>query len=70
MECTKKYVTGKFYMVMLALDPDATQEWEQGQVPARFAGYDADGNETWNFLDAEPTQWPVRLAKEIAPTQP
>ncbi len=57
------FEVGKFYYVLLVLDPDCEQAWERGYVPARFAGYDERGAETWNFLDAEPSAWPVRWAE-------
>lgn len=60
-----KYEIGKFYWVWIALDPDAENDWENELMPARFSGYSEEGNELWNFIDAEPSEWPVRLAYNI-----
>ena len=65
-------VVGKFYWVWIALDPDAEHEWDNDFMPARFAGYDEQGGETWNFLDSEAIQWATRSIDHIAaaPTPP
>jgi len=61
------YIEGKFYMVIIANDPDGTHDWEREEMPARFAGYDEKGKERWNYLDPDPADWPVRFAKLIEP---
>lgn len=63
-----QFEVGKFYWVWIVLDPDAANEWENELMPARFAGYDESGKETWNFLDPEPCEHPQRLAYQVAPS--
>jgi len=62
---TDKFIVGAFYMVKIALDPDCENEWENELMPARFAGYDNDGAETWNYLESVPNPWPVVFAEPI-----
>lgn len=51
-------VEGSFYMVKVVSDPDASEPWENEPMPARYAG-----NGKWQYLDPEPTDWPVLFAR-------
>ena len=45
-------VSGTFYWARPELDPDAP-DWMNADQPARFAGYTAEGNETWHWLGVD-----------------
>ncbi len=47
-------IVGAFYWVRITFDPDTDNEWENDDMPARYAG-----NGKWNYLDDE-SDWPVR----------
>jgi hypothetical protein len=54
---------GSFYWVLIALDADADEEWENNPMPARYRG---EG--LWDLIGQElGTHWPVRwVGPEIA----
>lgn len=57
-------VEGKFYWVQIVFDPDTDQEWENKDMPARFAGY-VNGDPTWNYLGVEGiSTWDTRWVGE------
>lgn len=50
---------GSFYWVIIALDPDG-EDWENQKMPARYAGKNSEGEDTWNLLGVEgANDWPV-----------
>lgn len=52
---------GCFYWVQPVLDPDAKEEWEQKDQPARFCGLNDRGDALWNCLGLEgESEWPMR----------
>ncbi len=52
---------GSFYWVQVAFDPDTDLEWENREMPARFAGLSPSGRLLWNFLNQEgESDWAVR----------
>lgn len=52
---------GAFYWVLIVLDPDAEQDWENEEMPARYVGKNESGEHLWNYLGQEgETSWPVR----------
>lgn len=52
----KDLVIGQFYWVLIVLDPDAKEAWENEPMPARYAGDDK-----WNYIGIEGvSDWPVR----------
>lgn len=60
---------GAFYWVLIVLDVDTDQVWENEPMPARFAGRNEAGELLWNYLDTEGiSDWPVRwIGPEIVP---
>ena len=53
-------IPGRFYWVIIALDVDAEEQWENEAMPARFVGI-VDGKAHWNYLGQNgQTDWPVR----------
>lgn len=52
----KPPIPGRFYWVLLVLDPDTDEAWENEPMVARCAGPDL-----WNFPGQEgASDWPVR----------
>jgi len=52
-------VEGAYYWVLIALDPDAIEPWENEEMPARYAG-----NGAWYYINQEgavsEADWAVR----------
>lgn len=61
---------GAFYWVIIALDPDG-EDWENQKMPARYAGKNSEGEDTWNLLGVEgASDWPVIwIGDEILPNR-
>jgi hypothetical protein len=64
----KQLIPGRFYWVIPEVDPEAEyrdewepgQEWQDEMQPARFNGWNAAGEMTWNFLGFDgSSDWPV-----------
>jgi hypothetical protein len=54
-------VTGQFYLLQPAFDPDEDNEVLTGVQPALYAGKCASGEDTWICLGLdEPSTWPMR----------
>jgi hypothetical protein len=62
---------GSFYWVKIVYDPDTDHEWENEEMPARYAGKNAAGKDLWNYIGQEgETDWPVRwIGPEIINTE-
>lgn len=63
-----KLKVGSFCWVLIALDPDTDEAWENQVMPARFAGVDkSTGRPLWNFLNQEgASDWDTRwIGSEI-----
>lgn len=79
----KQLIPGAFYWVIPEVDPDAEdrdlyepgQEWHDEIQPARFNGWNANGEMLWNFLGFDgSSDWSVPWVGEaievpVAPPQ-
>lgn len=59
----RELIIGAFYWVLIALDPDG-EDWENEKMPGRFIGYAENGDERFQTIGCEDTEWPVRWIGE------
>ena len=63
-------VTGQFYWVQPASDPDEDNKTLTGVQPALYAGKCASGEDTWICLGLdEPSAWPMRWVGGVPPSR-
>ena len=63
-------VTGQFYWVQPASDPDEDHKTLTGVQPALYAGKCASGEDTWICLGLdEPSAWPMRWVGGVPPSR-
>jgi hypothetical protein len=68
----RNLIPGAFYWVIPAHDPDTDLVWQNKEQPARFEGYDNNGNDRWFWLGVYGeygnglSDWPaIWVGKEI-----
>lgn len=54
----RELIIGAFYWVLIALDPDG-EDWENEKMPGRFIGFAENGDERFQTIGCEDTEWPV-----------